>query len=153
MFDSVRYTPRGMIHWRACRSAMLTVLMVILAPKLSTQLRTRSTGPEFPLLPVLETCVLNARSKIAFWLLPNFLHKQWETVHFSDIHVVRLDDDIRIDESEWEPLLSLDTFIDRHLPQRVSSSIYFRQTSLMRLIEQSIHIRQLDFIVIVEQQL
>lgn len=33
-----------------------TVFMVILAPKLSTQLSTRSTGPEFVLLPVLQIC-------------------------------------------------------------------------------------------------
>ncbi len=33
---------------------MLTVLIVILAPKLSTQLSTRSIGPELSLLPVLK---------------------------------------------------------------------------------------------------
>jgi hypothetical protein len=43
---------------------MPTVLIVILAPKLSTQLSTRSTGPELSLLPVLKKRILMHRFEL-----------------------------------------------------------------------------------------
>ena len=82
-------------------------------------------------------------------ILPDLLHEQRKIVDGGDVHIVRLDGHIRIDESTCVDFVGHGARVSE-LPQGISSGVHFTKASLVRLIEQSIHIGQFDLIVIVE---